>query len=169
MKSLKLPLSDVDIKKLEVGELVYLSGEIYTARDAAHKRMFEEKSIPFDADGAVVYYVGPTPAPKGKVIGSCGPTTSSRMDAFTPYILSKGVKGMIGKGKRNMDVISACKKYNSVYFIAPGGCGALLAKCVVGVSDIAYPDLFSEAICRLTVKDFPVVVGIDSKGNSLYK
>lgn len=169
IKKIQIPISDENtIKKLKAGDLVYLTGIIYTARDAAHKRMFEEKKIPFDTKGAGIYYVGPTPAKKGQVIGSCGPTTSSRMDKFTPYVLSKGIRIMIGKGKRSDDIVNACKKYKAVYFAAPGGCGALLSKSVVSAECIAYPELLSEAVYKLHIKDFPAIVAIDAKGAGIY-
>ncbi|MFC1546486.1 fumarate hydratase C-terminal domain-containing protein, partial [bacterium] len=126
------------------------------------------KKIPFDMHNQVIYYVGPAPSPRGKIIGACGPTTSSRMDRFTPFLLSKGLKGMIGKGRRSEQVVHACKKYKAVYFIAPGGCGALLSKCVKKMELVAFKDLLSEAVFRLYIENFPAVTAIDSKGNDIY-
>jgi fumarate hydratase subunit beta len=168
IKKINLPLNDKIVSEFKTGDKLLLSGVIYTARDAAHKKMFISKKLPFDIKNQVVYYVGPTPKRPGKIIGSCGPTTSSRMDAFTPYLLSKGLKAMIGKGKRSREVVDACKKYKAVYLIAPSGCGALLAKCVKKVELIAYPELLSEAIYKFDIENFPVFVGIDSKGKSIY-
>lgn len=160
-------------KKLKVGEEALLSGVIYTARDQAHKRLVEaiNKNLktPIDLRGAVIYYCGPTPAPCGKIIGSSGPTTSRRMDEFTPTLLENGVIGMIGKGRRSKQVIEAIRKYKAVYFLTYAGCGALLSKRVKKCELVAYKDLGPEAIYRLEVKDFPLIVGIDSKGRSIYK
>jgi fumarate hydratase subunit beta len=161
-----------NIKNLKVGERILLKGVIYTARDQAHKRLAEAikegRRLPFDLRGAIIYYCGPTKKPKGKVIGSCGPTTSSRMDEFTPALLRAGVKGMIGKGARSKEVAAAIKKYKAVYFLTYAGCGALLAKHIKKVTPVAYRDLGPEAILRLEVKDFPLIVGIDSRGESVY-
>jgi fumarate hydratase subunit beta len=161
------------IQGLNAGDGVLLSGIIYTARDQAHKRLIEVikkgKKLPFDLKGQIIYYCGPTGTPRGKVIGSCGPTTSSRLDIFTLFLLKKGLRGMIGKGRRSQEVIAAIKKYKSVYFLAPAGCGALLAKSVRRASLVAYRDLGPEAILKLEVKDFPLIVGIDSRGNNIYK
>jgi len=149
-----------------------LSATLYIARDQAHKRLVEAikkgKRLPFDMRGAIIYYCGPTKTPKGKIIGSCGPTTSSRMDAFTPLLLRAGLKGMIGKGSRSKEVVAAIKKYKAVYFLTYAGCGALLSKCVRKVTPVAYPELGPEAILKLEVKDFPLIVGIDSRGRSIY-
>ena len=149
-----------------------MSATLYIARDQAHKRLVEAikkgKRLPFDMRGAIIYYCGPTKTPKGKIIGSCGPTTSSRMDAFTPLLLRAGLKGMIGKGSRSKEVVAAIKKYKAVYFLTYAGCGALLSKCVRKVTPVAYPELGPEAILKLEVKDFPLIVGIDSRGRSIY-
>ena len=170
---LQTPLSDEDVVKLKAGDIVYLSGTIYTARDAAHKRLVEliekNEKLPFDLQGAVIYYVGPTPPKPGEVIGSAGPTTSYRMDSYAPTLIEHGLKGMIGKGKRNEAVIEACKKYKAVYFGAVGGAGALLAQRIKEAEVIAYPELGPEAIRRLVVEDFPVVVVNDTYGNDLYE
>lgn len=171
--NIELPLTKDKIKKLKAGDSVTLTGVIYTGRDAAHRRMCESlkkgEKLPFDIENAVIYYVGPCPAPEGKVIGSCGPTTSYRMDAYTPYLLELGLSGMIGKGLRNDEVKQAMIKHKAVYFGAIGGAGALLANHVVKSEIVAYEDLGTEAIRALTVKDFPVTVVIDSFGNDLYE
>ena len=160
------------IQNLKAGDELFYSGIIYTARDQAHKRLVEaiknNKKLPFDLKGAIIYYCGPTQTPKGKIIGSCGPTTSSRMDIFTPQLLKSGVKAMIGKGARSKEVVRAIKKYKAVYFLAPAGCGALLAKKVLKAQIVAYPDLGPEAIYELEVKDFPLIVAVDSKGRNIY-
>lgn len=173
MKKLKVPFSDTDIANLKTGEQVSLSGIIYTARDAAHKRMVEalEKGepLPIGISGQVIYYVGPTPARPGQVIGSAGPTTSSRMDVYTPMLLEAGLKGMIGKGKRSPEVREAIKKHRAIYFAAAGGAGALLSKRIKRAEVVAYEDLGPEAIYRLEVEDFPVVVVNDIYGNDLYE
>ena len=149
-----------------------MSGVIFTARDQAHKRLIEAikngKKLPLDLRGQIIYYCGPTKTPKGKVIGSCGPTTSSRMDEFTPALLKAGLAGMIGKGSRAKEVISAIKKYRAVYFLTYAGCGALLSRNVKNARTIAYRDLGPEAIYALKVKDFPVIVGIDAQGRCIY-
>jgi len=172
MKRINTPLEEKEISALCSGDEVWLSGDIYTARDQAHKRMVEAikkgKKIPFDINGRVIYYCGPAKTPKGKIIGSCGPTTSSRMDAFTPFLLKKGLKGMIGKGGRLKEVREAIKKHKAVYFLAPAGCGALISKYVKSVKTVGYQDLGPERITKLRVKDFPLIVGIDSKGRSIY-
>lgn len=166
------PLTGDVIKKLKAGDSVLITGTIYTARDAAHKRMLEEfaqgKKLPLDLTGQIVYYAGPSPAPPGKPIGSVGPTTSGRMDAFAPKTMELGLKGMIGKGPRSREVIDAMKKYCAVYFAAVGGAGALLAKCVKKAKAIAYDDLGAEAITELAVENFPAIVAIDCEGNDLY-
>ncbi len=160
------------MENLKVGEKILLNGIIYTARDQAHKRLVEVirrgKKLPIDLKGAIIYYCGPTARPKGKIIGSCGPTTSSRMDEFTPALLKAGVKGMIGKGSRAKEVLGAIKKYKAVYFLTYAGCGALLARYVNKATPVAYRDLGPEAILKLEVKDFPLIIGIDSKGRSIY-
>ena len=170
---LKTPLSDEDIIKLRIGDKVYINGVIYTARDAAHKRIVEAidsgGKLPFDLNGQVIYYAGPSPAKPGSVIGSCGPTTSSRMDAYTPKLLQHGLKGMIGKGIRSKEVKEAIMMYKCVYFAAVGGVAALLSKTIVESEIIAYPDLEPESVRRLVVKDFPVIVAIDIYGKDIYK
>ncbi len=170
---LNTPLSDEDIEKLKAGDIVYLSGTIYTARDAAHKRLVDlinnNEELPFDLKGAVIYFVGPTPPKPGEPIGSAGPTTSYRMDSYSPILIEHGLKGMIGKGKRNKDVIDACKKYKAVYFGATGGAGALLSERIKKAQIIAYEELGPEAIRKLEVEDFPVVVVNDIYGNDLYQ
>ena len=170
---IQVPLSNEDAEKLSAGDYVYLSGVIYTARDAAHKRMYEAlgrgESLPMDMDRNVIYYMGPSPARQGRPIGSAGPTTSSRMDKYAPSLLDLGLKGMIGKGKRSEAVKDAIVRNKAVYFAAVGGVGALLSKSILSSEVIAYDDLGTEAIRRLEVKDFPVIVVIDSKGNNLYE
>ena len=171
--SIKAPLSREEARKLKSGDSCLLSGVIYTARDAAHKRLCElieqGKELPFDIKDSVIYFVGPTPAKPGEVIGSAGPTTSYRMDAYSPMLIAQGQTGMIGKGKRNDEVVAAMKEYGAVYFGAIGGCGALLSQCIKKSEVIAYEDLGAEAIRRLEVENFPVVVVIDSEGNNLYE
>lgn len=171
--NISTPLTKDIVKTLRAGDTVYISGVIYTARDAAHKKMIEtlEKggNLPFDIKDAVIYYAGPCPAKPGEIIGSCGPTTSGRMDAYAPQLIELGLTGMIGKGERTDEVYSAMQKCGCVYFGAVGGAGALLAKCVVSVEEIAYPELMSESVKKLTVKDFPVTVIADTCGNNLYK
>lgn len=167
------PVSKEDAQKLKAGDYVYLTGTIYTARDAAHKRMKEtldkKENLPFDIRGNVIYYMGPSPAREGRPIGSAGPTTASRMDRYTPQLLDLGLGAMIGKGKRSKEVIDAIIRNQSVYFAAVGGAGALLSKCIVSSNVIAYEDLGTEAIRCLEIKDFPVIVVIDSEGNNLYE
>ena len=169
---LKTPISDRDVEKLKAGDRVLINGIIYTGRDAAHKRLTdllkEGKDLPFDIKGQVIYYVGPTPAKPGQVFGSAGPTTSYRMDAYSPLLMEKGLKGMIGKGKRSDAVKEAMKKYKAVYFAATGGAGALLAKRVKKAELVAYEDLGPEAVRRLEVEDLPVIVVNDVRGNDLY-
>ncbi len=166
------PLNDGVIKEIEAGDVCYISGTIYTARDAAHKRMIETldagSDLPFDIKDQVIYYLGPTPAREGQVIGSAGPTTSTRMDKYTPKLLDLGLKGMIGKGKRSPEVIEAMKKNTAVYFAAVGGAGALLSKCIKKSEVIAYDDLGTEAIRRLEVERLPVIAVIDCKGTDKY-
>lgn len=170
---IQLPLDDAVIKDLRAGDSVLLSGSLYTARDAAHKRMLEAlgkgEPLPFDIRGQVIYYVGPAPAGPGYAVGPAGPTTSYRMDAYTPQLLKLGLKGMVGKGKRSPAVIDAIKEHGAVYFGATGGAAALIAKSIVKAEVIAYPDLSSEAIHRFEIKDFPAIVLIDSQGNNLYE
>jgi fumarate hydratase subunit beta len=162
----------IQSKSLDIGKEMLFSGVIYTARDQAHKRLVEaikkKKKLPIDLKGAMIYYCGPTRTPKGRVIGSCGPTTSSRMDEFTPILLKAGVRAMIGKGARSKEVAAAIKKYKAVYFLTYAGCGALLSKCVKKVTPVAYKDLGPEAILKLEVEDFPLIIGIDSTGKSVY-
>jgi len=166
------PLEKNVIEMLSAGDMVYITGCIYTARDAAHKRMAEAletgKDLPIDIKGETIYYMGPSPARKGNVIGSAGPTTASRMDKYTPRLLDMGLCGMIGKGKRSREVIEAMIRNGVVYFAAIGGAGALLSKTIVKAELIAYDDLGTEAIRKLTVKDFPAIVVIDARGNNLY-
>jgi len=161
------------IKNLKAGQILSLSGTIYTARDQAHKRLVEalknNKKLPVDLKGQIVYYCGPAQTPKGRVIGSCGPTTSSRMDEFTAPLLKAGLKGMIGKGNRSAEVIAAIKKHKAAYFTTFAGCGALLSRFVVKKEIAAYKDLGPEAIYRLQVRNFPLVVAIDSKGRNIFK
>lgn len=159
-----------DCRGLNAGDVVYLSGVIYTARDAAHKRMSENPSaMPFDVKNAAIFYCGPTPAREGEVIGSCGPTTSTRMDPFTPALYDMGLKITIGKGKRSKEVVEAIKRNGGIYLIAVGGAAALMKQCVLSKETVAYPELGCEAVYRLTVKDMPLIVAIDSNGNSILK
>ena len=168
-----LPLTEEKAKQLRCGDTVYLTGEIFTSRDAGHKRMVEllerGENLPFDSMDATIYYVGPSPARPGQVIGSAGPTTSGRMDAYAPTMLSMGARGMIGKGARSPEVIAAMKEHSGVYFGAIGGAGALLAKCIKKSELIAWEDLQSEALRRLWVENMPLVVVIDCEGNDLYQ
>ena len=167
------PLTREQARGLKAGDSVLISGTIYTARDAAHKRLCElvaqGKELPMDIKDAIIYFVGPTPAKPDQAIGSAGPTTSYRMDAYSPTLIAEGQTGMIGKGKRGPEVIAAMKEHGAVYFGAIGGCGALLSKCIKKAEIVAYEDLGAEAIRRLEVEDFPVVVIIDSEGNNLYQ
>jgi fumarate hydratase subunit beta len=169
----RLPLTDEDISKLKAGDTVVLNGSLLSGRDAAHKRLItaikEGKPLPVELSGETIYYVGPCPTPPGSVIGSAGPTTSGRMDSYTPSLLELGLKGMIGKGQRSTAVIDAMKKQRAVYFAALGGAGALIARSIKTAEVIAYPDLGPEAIHRLTVENFPVIVAIDAEGNDLYQ
>lgn len=171
-KHINLPLTKQDIKELHAGDYVYLTGEIYTARDAAHKRMKETldrgEKLPVEIKGSVIYYMGPSPAREGRIIGSAGPTTSGRMDRYVPQLLDLGMAGMIGKGRRSKDVIQGMIRNGSVYFAAIGGAGALLSKCIKRAEIVAYEDLGTEAIRRLYVEEFPVIVAIDSLGVDLY-
>lgn len=172
-KYINVPLSDEDARSLKSGDYVYLTGTIYTARDAAHKRMYEAleagESLPMDMQNNVIYYMGPSPAREGRPIGSAGPTTASRMDKYAPSLLDLGLKGMIGKGKRSQAVKDAIVRNGAVYFAAVGGAGALLSKSILKSEVIAYDDLGTEAIRKLEVKDFPVIVVIDAEGNNLYE
>ena len=172
-KHIQLPLTEELAKTLHAGDTVYLTGTIYTSRDAGHKRMCEAlargEKIPFDPTDATIYYVGPTPAKPGQVIGSAGPTTSGRMDKYTPTMIEQGMRGMIGKGLRSQEVIDACVKHGAVYFVAVGGAAAVIAQSIKSETMIAYEDLGPEAIRRYEVKDFPAIVCIDSEGNDFYK
>ena len=172
-KNIHVPISREDAEGLRAGDYVYLTGTIYTARDAAHKRMKETldagKELPLYLDRNVIYYMGPSPAREGRPIGSAGPTTASRMDKYAPELLDLGLGAMIGKGKRSPAVADAIVRNGAVYFAAIGGAGALLSKCILSSEVIAYGDLGPEAVRKLEVKDFPVVVVIDSQGNNLYE
>ena len=172
-KKIQTPFTREDARSLKAGDTCLITGTIYTARDAAHKRLCElvaqGKELPMDMENAIIYFVGPTPAKPGQAIGSAGPTTSYRMDAYSPALIAIGQTGMIGKGKRNAEVIAAMKEYGAVYFGATGGCGALLSKCIKKAEIVAYEDLGAEAIRKLEVEDFPVTVIIDSEGNNLYE
>ncbi len=167
------PFNRDEVRKLKAGDTISLSGIIYTARDAAHKKLIElidqNKELPFDIRNQTIYYVGPCPAKEGEVIGSAGPTTSYRMDAYAPTLIKLGETGMIGKGLRNEEVINAMKEYGAVYFGAIGGAGALMAQCIKKQELIAFPELGAEAIRKLEVEDFPLTVIIDSYGNNLYE
>lgn len=171
-KHIRLPLAQEDIEGLRAGDYVYLTGELYTARDAAHKRMAETLdaggALPFEISGQTVYYMGPSPARPGHVIGSAGPTTSGRMDRYTPRLLDLGMKGMVGKGRRSPEVIAAMRRNRAVYFAAVGGAGALLSKCIKKAETVAYEDLGTEAVRRLMVEEFPAIVVIDADGTDLY-
>ncbi|MFO8059630.1 MAG: Fe-S-containing hydro-lyase [Bacillota bacterium] len=171
-KRIETPLTDEVLQSLKAGDKVLIDGVIYTGRDSAHGRLVETmergEELPVDFTGQIIYYVGPCPAKPGDPIGSAGPTTSGRMDAYTPAMLEVGLKGMIGKGNRSGEVVEAIKKYGAVYLLAMGGAGALLAKCVRKAEVVAYEELGPEAIYRLEVEDFPVVVGIDTEGNDIY-
>lgn len=173
MKRISLPITDEQIKELKAGDEVFLTGTIYTARDMAHKMFVEgmkdKQMPPIVFHGATLYYAGPTPGRPPRMIGSCGPTTSARMDKFTPVMLDAGIKAMIGKGRRSEEVKEAIKKHRAVYFLAPAGCGALLGSKIKKAKVTGYADLGPEAIYELEVEDFPVIVGIDSKGNDIFK
>lgn len=172
----KLSVNTNELRKaalsLSAGDEILLSGIVYTARDAAHAKLVEliknNQQLPFDIKDAVIYYAGPTEAPEGRPIGSCGPTTSSRMDSFSPILLDKGLLAMIGKGNRSSDVLKSIVKNRAIYLCAIGGAGALAAKSIVKCEVIAFPELGCESVKRLEVKDFPLIVGIDSKGNSAF-
>jgi len=171
--TLTTPLTAEDTKQLVAGDTVLLNGTIFTARDAAHKRLVDlieaGKELPFDLEGSIIYFVGPTPPKPGDPIGSAGPTTSYRMDSFSPTMLKNGSKGMIGKGKRSQEVKDACVAYDGIYFGATGGAGALLGKQIRSAEVIAYPELGPEAVRKITVEDFPVTVVNDTKGNDIYQ
>ncbi|MBE6935561.1 MAG: TRZ/ATZ family protein [Ruminococcaceae bacterium] len=170
---LKLPLTKDELRALRAGDVVTLSGVIYTARDAAHKRLCAMiaagEALPFSLQDAVLYYCGPCPAPEGAVIGSCGPTTSSRMDAYAPTLYANGASGAIGKGRISAAVKAAMREYGGVYFLATGGAGALLARCVKSAEVVAFPELGAEAVRRLVVENLPLVVGVDADGTDLYE
>ena len=172
-KCIKAPIDKEEIAGLKSGDMVYITGTIYTARDAAHKRMAEaladHKDLPIDLKNNIIYYMGPSPAREGRPIGSAGPTTASRMDKYTPDLLDLGLGGMIGKGKRSKEVIEAIVRNKSIYFAAIGGAGALLSKAIVESEVIAYDDLGTEAIRKLKVENFPAIVVIDSAGDNLYE
>ena len=172
MKTIQLPLKEEDIRNLHAGDAVLLNGTIYTARDAAHKKLVEmienHEPLPFDLHGATIYYVGPTPARSGQVIGSSGPTTSSRMDPYVKTLAECGMKGMIGKGRRSDEVKQAIKDYEMIYFVCAGGVGALLSHCIIKREMVAFEELLAEAVTKLEVKDFPCFVGCDIEGNDIY-
>lgn len=172
-KKITVPINKSIAAELKAGDYVFITGVIYTARDAAHKKIYEtmlkKEQLPFPLKDSILYYLGPTPAREDQVIGSAGPTTSSRMDKYTPLLLENGLLGMIGKGKRSKEVIDAMVKNQAVYFAAVGGAGALLSKCIKESEVIAYEDLGTEAIHKLYVENFPVIVVIDSQGNNLYE
>lgn len=171
-KYINTPIDDKIVSELKAGDYVYLTGTVYTARDAAHKRLYEAlqrgEDIPLELQNNIIYYLGPSPAREGQVIGSAGPTTSSRMDKYTPLLLEKGLKGMIGKGKRSDEVIESMHKNHAVYFAAIGGAGALLSKCIKKSKVIAYEDLGTEAIRKLEVENLPIIVVIDDEKTNLY-
>lgn len=173
VKRLKAPLTDDEVQSLRTGDEILIDGCLYAARDAAHKRMMaaleQGQILPFDPEGQIIYYVGPCPAPPGKVIGSAGPTTSGRMDVYTPALLERGLKAMIGKGDRSREVIAAMQKYGAVYLAAVGGAGVYLAQRIVAAAPLAYPDLGPETLLRLQVESFPCVVAIDAHGNNIYE
>ncbi len=173
IKKLQPPLSDSDVRSLKAGDEVVVSGVVYAARDMAHKRLCEAvdagQKLPFELEGAVIYFVGPSPAQPGKVIGAAGPTTSSRMDAFSPKLIAGGLRAMIGKGYRGQQVREALKKYGAVHLSTIGGAGALLSRYIVSAEVIAYNDLGTEAVRKLEVADFPAIVAYDCYGNSVYK
>ena len=172
-KHIQVPFDKDTARTLKAGDMVYLTGTVYTARDAAHKRMDEAlnagEKLPLDLKGNIIYYMGPSPAREGAVIGAAGPTTASRMDKYTPRLLDLGMGGMIGKGKRSKEVLDAIVRNGSVYLAAVGGAGALLSKCIKKSEVVAYDDLGTEAIRRLEVEDFPVIVVADCEGNNLYE
>ncbi|MCM8801299.1 MAG: FumA C-terminus/TtdB family hydratase beta subunit [Candidatus Omnitrophica bacterium] len=173
MQRLSTPLTRDKINKLKAGQKVLLSGKIYTARDQAHKRLIEAikqgRKLPFNLKEALIYYCGPTQTPRGKIIGSCGPTTSLRIDGFTPLLLKAGLLGMIGKGRRSYEIVKLIKKHKAIYFVTYAGCGALLSRYVKKKECLAYSDLGPEAIFKLEVEDFPLFVAIDAEGRSIYK
>jgi fumarate hydratase subunit beta len=172
-KAIQTPLTEEALRALKTGDRVLISGIVYTARDAAHKRLVETlergEALPFDLAGQIIYYVGPTPPKPGSVIGSAGPTTAYRMDSYAPTLIARGLKGMIGKGARGPEVIAAIKKYGAVYFAATGGAGALISKTIEKAEVIAYEELGPEAVRRLVVRDFPAIVANDIQGNDIYE
>lgn len=172
-KRIQLPLRDEDLTELRAGDFVLLNGPLLTGRDAAHKRLFtalqEGEELPVAIKGETIYYVGPCPTKPGRIVGSAGPTTSSRMDSYTPALLKIGLKGMVGKGQRSPEVVEAMRTFGAVYLAALGGAGALIANSIIQAEVVAYPDLGPEAIYRMMVRDFPVIVAIDSDGNDLYR
>lgn len=172
-KYITTPITEEVVSDLNIGDFVYITGTIYSARDAAHKRMIEalerKEELPIDIKDSVIYYMGPSPAREGRPIGSAGPTTASRMDKYAPILLDLGEKAMIGKGRRSKDVIDAMIRNHAVYFAAVGGAGALLSKCIIKSEVVCYDDLGTEAVRKLEVSNFPVIVVIDSKGNNLYE
>lgn len=173
VKRITLPLQECDIENLNVGDSVLLSGKIITGRDAAHKRLYElilkGKELPFEIDGQTIYYVGPAPAKEGYVIGPAGPTSSYRMDKYSPALLDLGLKGMIGKGARSKEVIDAMKRNKAVYFVAIGGAAALISKTIKEIKNVCYEDLGTESVCEYVVEDFPCIVAIDCRGNNIYE
>lgn len=173
MKIIHPPIGVEDARSLRAGEEIKIEGTIYAARDAAHKRMVESLGqgdpLPFNPEGQIIYYVGPCPAPPGRIIGAAGPTTSGRMDAYAPDLIARGLRAMIGKGERSRDVIEAMQRYGAVYLATIGGAGAYLAKCIVKVETVAYPELGPEALLKMEVRDFPCLVAIDAQGNNLYQ
>ena len=171
IKSINLPLQKKDAEALNVGDTVYLNGSMFVFRDAGHKRLFQsiDNGCPdIDYKGETIYFMGPCPALEGQIMGSCGPTTSCRMDKYTPYMFNTGLAAQIGKGKRSADCVEAIKRNKGVYFAAIGGAGAIYSSCVTDVKEICYPDLGTEAIRRITVNNFPVIVAVDSKGRDIY-
>ncbi|HUW18559.1 MAG TPA: Fe-S-containing hydro-lyase [Sedimentisphaerales bacterium] len=173
IKKLQAPLTEAEARSLKAGDEVVINGVMYAARDIAHKRLCEAieagQKLPFELEGAIIYFVGPTPAPPGRVIGAAGPTTSSRMDPFSPRLIANGLRAMVGKGYRNERVREALKRYGAVHLAAVGGAGALLSRHIVAAEVIAYGDLGTEAIRRLKVVDFPAIVAYDAYGNTVYK
>ena len=173
IKKLQPPLTEADVHSLKAGDEILITGVIYTARDVAHKRLCKlieaGRELPFKLEGAIIYFVGPTPARPGRVIGAAGPTTSSRMDAFSPKLIANGLRAMLGKGYRGSEVREALKKYGAVHLSTIGGAGAMLSKHIVSAEVIAYEDLGTEAIRKLEVVDFPAIVAYDAAGNSVYK
>lgn len=172
-RQITAPIKKEEIASLRIGDFVFITGIIYTARDAAHKRMYETlrngENLPIEIQNNIIYYMGPSPARKGKPVGSAGPTTSGRMDKYTPELLDMGLGGMVGKGKRSPAVMEAIRRNGAVYFAAVGGAGALLSRSIISSEVVAYEDLGTEAIRKLEVKDFPVIVVADSLGNNLYE